>query len=63
MQKYQLQKYININDRSADKLQEFRNASEEELPKGQRDTLRSNKYLMVQGIQKVPKGPWYPNGT
>ena len=23
----------------------------------------SKRYLKVQGIQKVPKDPWYPKGT
>ena len=44
------------------KLQEYRNATEEELPKGPRGTLRSKWNLKVQVIQKVPRGLTYPKG-
>ena len=63
---------IQIAEMQKYKLQEHRTATEEELPKGPRGTLRSKWYLMVQvikmylevqGIQKVPKRTKYQKCT
>ena len=67
IQKFKLKKkkklkFKNTNTRNTDiqiievlkcKLQDYKKASEEELPKSPRGTIRSKRYLMVQ---EVPKG-------